>query len=374
MVGGGNVPSPGLTALSSSDCRHFGDVTPRWPGVGDAELVERIREIHRISRRSYGSPRVHDELVLGEGRRIGRKRIERLMRVNGIVGIHKRRRGCTRRDPEATPSDDLVNRQFNPEGPDRLWIADVTEHPTGDGKVYLAVVIDAWSRRVIGWSIADHMRAELVVDALQMAAWRRRPPTGQTVHHSDHGSQYTSWAFGRRLRRTRALAGSVIERQRTVSLGRCGNGGSTHRGDTTGCRAERRTGEVTPRAAPSECIARPTSALFIIRTAPLRPNEPRPQRRGVPAPEGILQTTRSDTERRHRMTALAALPAAPNWHLGIDGCSAFPDARCSAGSRPCCGPRRSALPWAWRSQSGPHLPPRCRTPRSYLSAWSNEDG
>jgi putative transposase len=168
--------------------------------VADAELVERIREIHRISRRSYGSPRVYDELVLGEGRRVGRKRIERLMRANGIVGIHKRRRGCTRRDPDATPSDDLVNRQFTPEGPDRLWVADVTEHRTGEGKVYLAVVVDAWSRRVIGWSIADHIRAELVVDALQMATWRRRPPAGQTVHHSDHGAQYTSWAFGRRLR------------------------------------------------------------------------------------------------------------------------------------------------------------------------------
>lgn len=168
--------------------------------VADAELLERIKDIHRMSRRSYGSPRVHDELVLGEGRRVGRKRIERLMRVNGIVGIFKRRRGCTRRDPDATPSDDLVNRQFTVDGPDRLWVSDITEHPTGEGKVYIAVVLDAWSRRVIGWSIADHIRAELVVDALQMAIWRRRPPEGQTVHHSDHGSQYTSWAFGRRLR------------------------------------------------------------------------------------------------------------------------------------------------------------------------------
>lgn len=166
----------------------------------DTELLDRIVEIHKMSRRSYGSPRVHDELVLGEGRRVSRKRIERLMRVNGIVGIHKRRRGCTRRDPDATPSDDLVNRQFTVDGPDRLWVSDITEHPTGEGKVYIAVVLDAWSRRVIGWSIADHIRAELVVDALQMAIWRRRPPEGQTVHHSDHGSQYTSWAFGRRLR------------------------------------------------------------------------------------------------------------------------------------------------------------------------------
>jgi putative transposase len=166
----------------------------------DAELLDRIREIHRMSRRSYGSPRVHAELVLGQGRRVGRKRVERLMRLNGIVGIHKRRRGCTRRDPDAEPADDLVNREFTPDGPDKLWVADVTEHPTGDGRLYLAVVLDAFSRVVLGWAIASHMRTELVVDALQMAIWRRRPPVGQTVHHSDHGSQYTSWAFGRRLR------------------------------------------------------------------------------------------------------------------------------------------------------------------------------
>lgn len=193
-------------------CRHFevstsgfyewraaqADPCPRR--VEDAELVERITQIYVMSRRSYGSPRVHAELVIGEQRRVGRKRIERLMRINGIVGIHKRRRGCTRRDPDATPSDDLVNRQFCVDGPDRLWVMDITEHPTGDGKVYLAAVVDAWSRRVVGWSIADHIRAELVVDALQMAVWRRQPPKDQTVAHSDHGSQYTSWAFGKRLR------------------------------------------------------------------------------------------------------------------------------------------------------------------------------
>jgi putative transposase len=169
--------------------------------IADAELTAKIIEIHTMSRRSYGSPRVWDELRLGEGFRCSRKRIERLMRVAGIVGIHKRRyRGCTRRDPDAQPSDDLVNRHFAVEGPDRLWVSDVTEHLTGEGKVYVAVVLDAWSRRVVGWSIADHIRAELVVDALQMATWRRRPAQDQTICHSDHGSQYTSWAFGRRLR------------------------------------------------------------------------------------------------------------------------------------------------------------------------------
>ena len=175
----------------------------------DAELTDRIFDIHRMSRCSYGSPRVHAELRLGDGTRCGRKRVERLMRQAGIVGIHRRKRGgCTRRDHDATPSEDLVNRSFNPAGPDRLWVMDVTEHPTGEGKVYLAVVLDAFSRRVVGWSIADHIRSELVVDAVQMAIWRRQPPTGQTVAHSDHGSQYTSWAFGRRLRAA-GLLGSM---------------------------------------------------------------------------------------------------------------------------------------------------------------------
>ncbi len=101
-----------------------------------------------------------------------------------------------------------MQRNFNPTEPDRLWVMDVTEHPTGEGKVYLAVVLDAWSRRVVGWSIADHIRSELVVDAVQMALWRRQPPAGRTVAHSDHGSQYTSWAFGRRLRAA-GLLGSM---------------------------------------------------------------------------------------------------------------------------------------------------------------------
>lgn len=167
----------------------------------DAYLSDTIVDIWRMSRRSYGSPRVHAELRLGQDIRCSRKRVERLMRQTGIAGIHRRRRGgCTTRDPGAELSDDLVKRAFDPETPDRLWVMDVTEHPTEDGKAYLAVVLDAFSRRVVGWSIADHMRSELVVDALQMAIWRRRPLPGSTIAHSDHGSTYTSWAFGRRLR------------------------------------------------------------------------------------------------------------------------------------------------------------------------------
>jgi putative transposase len=175
----------------------------------DATLTNAIVDIHRMSRRSYGSPRVHAELALGEGIGCSRKRVERLMRQAGIAGIRRRKgRGCTRRDPDATPAEDLVKRHFAVDGPDRLWCMDITEHPTDEGKVYLGVVLDAWSRRVVGWSIADHMRSELVVDAVQMAVWRRRPPKGKTVAHSDHGSQYTSWAFGRRLRAA-GLLGSM---------------------------------------------------------------------------------------------------------------------------------------------------------------------
>ena len=167
----------------------------------DEFLTEQIREIHTQSRGTYGSPRVHAELVLGEGIQVGKKRVERLMRQAGLEGIYRRKKHfTTRRDPRAALSDDLVNRQFTVDRPDALWVGDVTEHPTAEGKVYVATVIDAFSRRVVGWSIADHLRAELVVDALQMAIWRRNGREAGTVMHTDHGSQYTSWAFGRRLR------------------------------------------------------------------------------------------------------------------------------------------------------------------------------
>ena len=158
--------------------------------VFDEFLTEQIREIHTQSRGTYGSPRVHAELVLGEGIRVGQKRVERLMRQAGLEGIYRRKKHfTTRRDPKAALSDDLVNRQFSVDRPDALWVGDVTEHPTAEGKVYLATVIDAFSRRVVGWSIADHLRAEIVVDALQMAIWRRNGREAGTVMHTDHGSQ-----------------------------------------------------------------------------------------------------------------------------------------------------------------------------------------
>jgi putative transposase len=166
----------------------------------DAELTERITKVHAESRGTYGAPRIHAELAFDHDVHCGRKRIARLMRAAGLQGIHRRRRqGLTRRDPSAQPSDDLVERNFTPQAPDRLWVADITQQRCWDGWLYVAVVIDAFSRRIVGWSMADHLRTELVLDALDMAVAHRRPPPG-VVHHSDHGCQYTSLAFGRRLR------------------------------------------------------------------------------------------------------------------------------------------------------------------------------
>ena len=174
-------------------------------------LLKHIEKIHEQSRGTYGWPRVHAELTLGLGLAVNHKRVARLMREAGIQGLYRRRRrGCTVRDPDAQPSPDLVNREFTVVGPNRLWITDITEHPTGEGKVYCAAVMDAYSRLIVGWSIADHMRTELVTDALGMAILRRQPgkDAGETatILHSDHGSQYTSWAFGQRLRAVGLLA------------------------------------------------------------------------------------------------------------------------------------------------------------------------
>lgn len=128
------------------------------------------------------------------------------MRLARLAGVY-RRRGKHRR-PLPAVHDDLVRRRFVADAPDRLWLTDITEHPTREGKVYCAAVLDVYSRRIVGWSIADHLRAELVVDAIEMARWRRRPQPGQTVVHSDRGSQYTAWAFGQRLR-SAGLLGSM---------------------------------------------------------------------------------------------------------------------------------------------------------------------
>ncbi len=186
---------------------------PSARAVNDAELTRTVRQIHAASRGTYGAPRVHAELDDAHGIRCGRKRVARLMRTAGLVGVCRRRSvRTTRRDETAAPSDDLVHRSFAAAGPDRLWVADITYLPTWQGFLYLAIILDAFSRRVVGWAMADHLRAELVLDALEMATWNRRPSPG-LVHHSDHGCQYTSLAFGQRCRR----AGI------TVSMGSAGD-------------------------------------------------------------------------------------------------------------------------------------------------------
>ncbi len=179
---------------------------PSRRAVADEALSVQIRKIHACSRGTYGAPRVHAELRLGRGVRCGRKRVARLMRAACLCGIY--RRLGRRAAPVAPVHDDLVRRRFVADAPDRLWLTDITEHPTREGKVYLAAVLDVYARRIVGWSIADHLRSELVVDALEMARWRRRPAPGRTVLHSDRGAQYTSWAFGCRLREA-GLLGSM---------------------------------------------------------------------------------------------------------------------------------------------------------------------
>ena len=175
--------------------------SPSPRATADLSLTATIRQIHAGRRGTYGAPRVHAELADAHGIRCGRKRVARLMRAAGLAGVCRRRTiRTTRRDEAAGPSDDLVHRSFVASEPDRLWVADITYLPTWQGFLYLAVILDAFSRRVVGWAMADHLRAELVVDALEMALWNRRPASG-LVHHSDHGCQYTSLAFARRCRR-----------------------------------------------------------------------------------------------------------------------------------------------------------------------------
>ena len=162
-------------------------------------LTERIREIHERSRHTYGSPRVHAELR-ALGTRCGRKRVERLMRKAGLQGCMRgRRRGTTRRGNRSAAAEDLVKRNFATTKIDRVWVADITYLATAEGFLYLAFILDVYSRRIVGWAMESHLRTELVVDALQMAVWRRKPAPG-LIHHSDQGVQYTSLSFGERLK------------------------------------------------------------------------------------------------------------------------------------------------------------------------------
>ena len=176
----------------------------------DLALCQRIEEIHQQSRGTYGAPRIEQELK-AEGSSHGRKRVARLMRVRGIVGVSRRKSGkTTRRDPTARPAPDLVERNFSACGPNQLWVADITYVATWAGFLYLAVVLDVWSRKIVGWSMRTHLRVEIVLGALEQALAQRKPGQG-LIHHSDQGSQYTCVGFGKRCREAgvRPSMGSV---------------------------------------------------------------------------------------------------------------------------------------------------------------------
>ena len=184
--------------VSSSGWHDWCERPPSRRQIDDAVLTERIRTIHVESDATYGAPRIRAELV-EQGTPIARKRVARLMRQARLHGV-SRRRGfvvTTQRDARQRPAPDLVKREFKAEAPDKLWIADMTYVPTWAGFIYLAVVLDVWSRRVVGWAIGERMTADLVLAALNMALEQRKPEGG-VIHHSDQGSQYTSIAFGNR--------------------------------------------------------------------------------------------------------------------------------------------------------------------------------
>jgi putative transposase len=173
----------------------------------DRELCELIERIFKQSLETYGVPRIHAELADEHDVKVSRKRVARLMRRLGIEGVSRRgKRPVTTKQANAVPAaSDLVRRRFQAPGPDRLWVADITYVPTWEGFLFLACVIDCWSRRCVGWSMRNDLRSELVLDALGMALTRRRPNPG-LIHHSDRGSQYTSLAFGKTLQRRQRAA------------------------------------------------------------------------------------------------------------------------------------------------------------------------
>ncbi len=171
-------------------------------------LTAEIRAAHATSRGIYGAPRVHAELA-AKGVRVGRKRVARLMSQAGLTGVSRRKFVVTTVKGDGRQAPDLVDRTFTAPAPDRLWLADITYIPTWSGFLYLAVVLDAFSRRIVGWSMATTLATQLVLDALNMALATRRPKG--VIHHSDQGSQYTSIAFGQRCREAgvRPSMGSV---------------------------------------------------------------------------------------------------------------------------------------------------------------------
>jgi putative transposase len=198
-----------LLEVSASGYYAWIERSPSKRGCSDADLLGRIRAIHASSRGTYGAPRIHVELT-EQGVHVGRKRVARLMGIAGLHGVSRRHWiSTTRRQPNARPAPDLVQRHFVADAPNRLWVADATYVPTAEGFLYLAVVLDVFSRRIVGWAMSNHLYTELMLRALDMALAQRRPEG--VIHHSDRGCQYTSIAFGRRCREAgvRPSMGSV---------------------------------------------------------------------------------------------------------------------------------------------------------------------
>ena len=196
--------------VSSSGYYAWRKRKPSARAQADQKLSDRIRDIHSRSRGTYGVPRIHAQLA-SEGVLVGRKRIARLMAGAAIQGVCRRKWPLTtQRQKGARPAPDLVERSFSSDSPDRLWVGDITYVPTRSGFLYLAVILDAFSRRIVGWSMKSHLKTELVLDALAMAISQRQPSSG-LIHHSDQGCQYTSIAFGARSRKAgvRPSMGSV---------------------------------------------------------------------------------------------------------------------------------------------------------------------
>lgn len=189
-----------MLGVSRSGYYDWRDREPSRRDRENAALTEKIEEIHQRSRRTYGSPRVHAELR-SLGVRCSRKRAARLMQETGLRGCMRgrRRRGTTRRGKRAAPGEDLLKRNFRATEIDKVWVADITYVATQEGFLYLAFILDAHSRRIVGWSMENRLRTELVVDALRMGVWRRKPAPG-LVHHSDQGVQYTALSFSERLK------------------------------------------------------------------------------------------------------------------------------------------------------------------------------
>ena len=185
-----------VVGVSVSGYYSWLDRPPSAKAIRHAWLTELIVKIHADSKAAYGARRVHAELTLGYGITVGHEAVAMLMRRAGLQGLSGRPR--YRKVPNMPTASDLVDRNFSRSEPDRLWVTDITEHPTREGKVYCAVVLDVYSRRVVGWSIDSRPAATLVTSALGMAIDNRQPVDGETIIHSDHGTQFTSWAFTQR--------------------------------------------------------------------------------------------------------------------------------------------------------------------------------